>query len=240
MIRNVCISVTLLLSVIFAGCVSRSGKRDRKSAMSTSVPYRAPQSRTRGNVPPNVAAKMSGPQIFERFNSAVFMIITSDGKNRFQGSGFFIDTSGIAVSNYHVFEGTYIGQERIKLTSGDVLTVAEIIESDKENDFIIFRVNSNGRNFNHIPISRRSAKVGERVYAIGSPLGLENTFSSGEISQLRGRHLIQVSVPIDHGSSGGVLINEYGEAIGITTGGHDDSGANLNFAVSIEVVKPYL
>lgn len=47
---------------------------------------------------------------------------------------------------------------------------------------------------------------------------MENTFSSGEISQIRGNAIIQISVPIDHGSSGGALINSYGEVIGITSG----------------------
>lgn len=79
--------------------------------------------------------------------------------------------------------------------------------------------------------------MGERVYTIGSPKGLENTFASGEISQIREDHFIQISCPIDHGSSGGALINKYGEVIGITTGGRDDSGANLNFAKDICVIS---
>ena len=78
-----------------------------------------------------------------------------------------------------------------------------------------------------------------RAYAIGSPRGLENTFSSGEIAQLRGNGVLQISVPIDHGSSGGALLNEYGEAIGITSAGFDDSGANLNFAISTDLIKKY-
>jgi serine protease Do len=85
-----------------------------------------------------------------------------------------------------------------------------------------------------------ASEVGEKVYTIGSPLGLENTFSSGEISQLREDNLIQINAPIDHGSSGGALINEYGEVIGITTAGIESSGANLNFAVDIDVVRPYV
>ena len=78
------------------------------------------------------------------------------------------------------------------------------------------------------------------MFAIGSPRGLENTFSSGEIPQMRGENLTQINTPTDHGSSGGALINEYGNAIGITTGGYDDSVANLNFAVNIKVLIPYL
>ena len=92
--------------------------------------------------------------------------------------------------------------------------------------------------FKYIPVSQRQCEVGERVYTIGSPKGLENTFASGEISQIRDDDFIQISCPIDHGSSGGALINRYGEVIGITTGGRDDSGANLNFAKDIHVV-PY-
>ena len=109
---------------------------------------------------------------------------------------------------------------------------------DKENDVMVFTVKASGAKFNYIPISSHNPQVGEKVYAIGSPRGLENTFSSGEISQFRENgSVIQISVPIDHGSSGGALINEYGEAIGITSGGFDNSGANLNFAVNINVIK---
>ena len=82
--------------------------------------------------------------------------------------------------------------------------------------------------------------MGEKVYAIGRPQGFKNTFASGEISQIREDNELQISVPIDHGSSGGALINSRGEVIGITTSGVGDSKANLNFAKSIELVKPYL
>ena len=168
------------------------------------------------------------------------MVFTSDGYNEYQGSGFFVSSSGIAVSNYHVFEGTEIGYEVIKLSDGNSYKISKVIAISKEDDFIVFEVDSYGLSFNFIPLGNIKPKVGEKVYAIGSPLGFENTFSSGEISQLRGDNIIQINVPIDHGSSGGALINEYGQVIGITTAGLDNSGANLNFAMSIDVVKPYL
>lgn len=181
---------------------------------------------------------MSAADIFKKYNSAVFMVITSDGQNTFQGSGFFISDTGIAVSNYHVFKGTSIGLEQIQISSGKVLNVDEVIAKSDEDDFIIFRVEQDRNSkFNYIPIASRNSLVGEKIYAIGSPQGLENTFSSGEISQKRGKNIIQISVPIDHGSSGGALINTYGEVIGITSGGRDDSGANLNFAIDIKVIR---
>ena len=173
-------------------------------------------------------------EIFKKYNSAVFMIYTTDGLGVFQGSGFFISENGVAVSNYHVFKGTAVGSEVIKLSDGRQCKISEVIAKSESEDYILFRIKGH---FVHIPVSHRKNNVGEKVYTIGSPRGLENTFSSGEISQIRDDNYIQISCPIDHGSSGGVLINAYGEAIGITTGGHDESAANLNFAKNIKVLN---
>lgn len=126
--------------------------------------------------------KLDGSKIFAMYSTAVFMVFTSDGYNGYQGSGFFINSEGLAVSNYHVFQGTNIGVEQIKLANNDeVFKVTEVIHSDTDEDFILFRVNVS--NTNYIPIAKYKPQVGEKVYAIGSPRGLENTFSSGEVSQ---------------------------------------------------------
>lgn len=184
--------------------------------------------------------KLDGSKIFAKYNTAVFMVFTSDGYNGYQGSGFFINSDGLAVSNYHVFQGTNIGAEQIKLADSDeIYKVAEVIHSDADEDFILFRVACS--NTNYIPIAKYKPQVGEKVYAIGSPRGLENTFSSGEVSQWRDKNLMQISALIDHGSSGGALINEYGEVVGITSGSFaDGSQANLNYAWSIDAIKPYV
>ena len=184
--------------------------------------------------------KLSATELFKLYNSAVFMVFTSDGNNVYQGSGFFIDNDGLAVSNYHVFKGTGIGAECIKLVGSNIAyKVSEVIQSSENEDFILFRVNCNNTNF--IPIAKSKPDVGEKVFAIGSPRGLENTFSSGEVSQWRKGNLMQINALIDHGSSGGALINEYGEVVGITSGTfYDGSQANLNYAWSIDVIKPYL
>lgn len=183
--------------------------------------------------------KLEGSQVFDRYGNAVFMIFTSDGSNGYQGSGFFVSNDGLAVSNYHVFKGTTIGREQIKLAgSNKSYSVAKVLHKSEKEDFIVFKVNC--QNTNYIPIAKSKPKIGDKVYAIGSPRGLENTFSSGEVSQWRADNLMQISALIDHGSSGGALINEYGEAIGITSGSFaDGSQANLNYAWSIDVVKPY-
>lgn len=243
--RNIILVLfVLFLMFLLQGCRKSSHSRnirdDRnfvtQSRDKNTTPSRNRSSRTnkRSN------EKLEGSQVFDRYESAVFMVFTTDGSNAYQGSGFFIDDEGLAVSNYHVFKGTGIGMEQIKL-SGDntAYKVAEILAKSEEEDFIIFRVDC--KNTNYIPIANDKPKIGEKVYAIGSPRGLENTFSSGEVSQWRADYLMQISALIDHGSSGGALINEYGEVVGITSGSFaDGSQANLNYAWSIDAVKPYI
>ena len=235
-----------LVVALVASCAHKSGHRkdherpgttisnstDRKSIRSTSRKSKIVNKRSN--------EKLEGSQIFDRYNSAVFMVFTTDGSNAYQGSGFFIDNSGLAVSNYHVFKGTGMGLEQIKLVGSDLAyKITEVLSKSEQEDFILFRVDCEDTNY--IPIASDKPKVGERVYAIGSPRGLENTFSSGEVSQWRADNLMQISALIDHGSSGGALINEYGEVVGITSGSFaDGSQANLNYAWSINAVKPYI
>lgn len=241
--KNKVLLFLVLICIFFMYSCGNSGRRHKREKAQTAISGRkARQVTANSNVEMSSNTKqMSGSEIFQKYNSAVFMVYTSDGYNAFQGSGFFISPNGIAVSNYHVFKGTGIGLETIKLSSGEGLNIEKVIAKSDEEDFIIFQVQmKSNRRFAYIPIASRSSSVGEKVYAIGSPRGLENTFSSGEISQKRDNNIIQISVPIDHGSSGGALINSYGEVIGITSGGRDDSGANLNFAIEIKVIRRVL
>lgn len=236
-----CLAVFLMVS-----CAHKSGhRRDRKRSnivMANRTEKKLLRSSDEKSMIVNKRSneKLEGAQIFDCYESAVFMVFTSDGLNAYQGSGFFIDNNGLAVSNYHVFKGTGIGLEQIKLSDSDEsYKVIEVLKKSEQEDFILFRVNC--ENTNYIPIASEKPRVGEKVYAIGSPRGLENTFSSGEISQWRADNLMQINALIDHGSSGGALINEYGEVVGITSGSFaDGSQANLNYAWSIDVVKPYI
>lgn len=231
----------LVFAALFFSC-GNSGRKHKNERSGMPINNKRIQKHKNIDVELSINDKiMSGASIFKKYNSAVFMVFTSDGRNAFQGSGFFISPNGIAISNYHVFKGTFMGLETIKTTSGEELKIGDVISKSDKHDCIIFKVKSKGnRKFNYIPIASRASSVGDKVYAIGSPRGLENTFSSGEISQKRDNNIIQISVPIDHGSSGGALINSYGEVIGITSGGRDDSGANLNFAIDIKVIRELL
>ena len=101
--------------------------------------------------------KLEGSQVFDRYGNAVFMIFTSDGSNGYQGSGFFVSNDGLAVSNYHVFKGTTIGREQIKLAgSNKSYSVAKVLHKSEKEDFIVFMVNC--QNTNYIPIAKAEFK----------------------------------------------------------------------------------
>lgn len=108
-------------------------------------------------------------------------------------------------------------------------------------DLAILRID---RKLHPIPVyaGEKGLVRGQKVVAIGSPLGLFNSVSDGIISGFRnvdGVAMIQFTAPISHGSSGGAVLNMYGEVIGISTAGID-SGQNLNLAVGYESILPFI
>ncbi|MBO7463500.1 MAG: trypsin-like peptidase domain-containing protein [Bacteroidales bacterium] len=236
----------IVISLSLAACRHDRRPSARRDYARTETTQSQQQPRQTDTKPTNTQKTsgtiLSGSEIYKKCNSAVFYVLTTDGTNGYQGSGFFVTPNGRAVSNYHVFKGTLMGGEEIHLTDGRKLKIANVVAKSQKYDFIVFDVKTS-KSVNYIPLSTHKPQVGEKVYAIGSPLGLDNTFSSGEISQIRPNedYQLQISVPIDHGSSGGALINQYGEVIGITSAGLGEiSSANLNFAVDIERVRTYL
>lgn len=183
--------------------------------------------------------ELSAQQIAEKCSSSVFFIETYglNGEPKGTGSGFFITSSGVAVTNHHVVANGI----HFEVVTSDEKTYdkVKIIDIDKQNDLALIKVEGEG--FPYLKIGDSNAvSQGQQVIAIGSPLGLANTMSQGIISNpkrtLGGIDYIQISVPINHGSSGGALIDTYGNAIGVTSGGADTTG-DINLAVPIEKVK---
>ena len=103
--------LTVFFVIFFSSCGNSGRKhKNERTAVRTSVGAKNRKVDIDLKLSSNTKM-MSGTEIFKRYNSAVFMVYTSDGYNAFQGSGFFISSDGIAVSNYHVFKGTSIGLE---------------------------------------------------------------------------------------------------------------------------------
>lgn len=190
---------------------------------------------------------LSAVQISEKVSPSVFYIEVYDANSKAvaSGSGFFISSDGVAVTNYHVIEDTY--SAKITTIDGSEYSVTNIISYDESLDVAIIRVSkasTGGKTVSSFPsltlADSNQIKAGQTIYAIGSPVGLKNTISNGIISntsQVLGEDsFIQITAPISHGSSGGALVDEYGEVLGITSAGIQE-GENLGFAIPINVVK---
>ncbi len=157
------------------------------------------------------------------------------------GSGFFIDSMGTGVTNFHVINRAH----EVKITrsdTGEVYDVLGVYDYDAEEDWAILKVDGTGLPYLK-PASESTVVGGATVYAIGSPLGLQNTISQGLISNPKradesGVTYIQTSAAISPGSSGGALINKYGEVVGITSASYV-YGQNLNLALPISYISGY-
>ncbi|MCM3628853.1 stalk domain-containing protein [Paenibacillus glycanilyticus] len=176
----------------------------------------------------NNRPKYTPKQIVDMYDDSVVTITT----NKALGSGIVIDDRYV-LTNYHVIQDA--SSATITTVSGDELKVSGVVASSKNNDLAIVQTEDPiGATPVEVGYSSLNVKKGDKVVAIGSPLGLQNTVSDGLISNIvyvGGTRYIQTSAPIDHGSSGGALFSEYGELIGITSAGYT-SQADLNFAVS--------
>ena len=181
-------------------------------------------------------------EIYKKCSPAVFYIevYDADGRAFATGSGFFIDADGTAVTNYHVIEGAYFARIR-RSDNRNIYDVDGVYDYSEEEDWAVIKIE--GKDFPYLEIEKNEkVSGGQTVYAIGSPLGFENTISEGLVSNpdltLWGEKVIQISVPISHGSSGGALINKKGNVIGITSGGFDE-GQNVNYARPISVIDGF-
>lgn len=169
--------------------------------------------------------KLSPNEIYSQKVNATCTILTDEG----QGSGFFID-SNLVVTNYHVIANAKFAKVILNNESKK-FDVLGFLSVDKINDLVLLMVDFNNKCiFN---IEREIPNPGDHVFSISTPIGLTKTFSDGLISgkkNFEGRTIIQITVPISHGSSGCPIINEYGDVVGIAVGGIEE-GNNLNFCI---------
>jgi hypothetical protein len=183
------------------------------------------------------------PSITRQATKAVALVVAYDQAENpiAQGSGFVVSSVGQLVTNYHVIDGA--ASVVAKFPNGAFYPVDGILAVDVQKDLAVLKLSGSG--FEWLPLADSSkALVGEAVLAIGSPLALEATVSNGIISAIReleGENftIIQTTAPISRGSSGGALLNENGEVLGVTSF-QLVKGENLNFAVSAEHIKPLL
>lgn len=181
---------------------------------------------------PQQIAKSAFPSV------ALLLMQDKFGKTISLGSGFFVRKNLIA-TNLHVIKGAVKGVVKLigQQKSYEINTYAEI---DSKNDLALIVVNDAKEKA--MLVDDASVEIGETVYAIGNPEGLEGTFSQGIISSIRkigSEHLIQLTAPISPGSSGGPVMNEQGKVIGISVATFKE-GQNLNFAIPSDALVKLL
>ena len=181
----------------------------------------------------SIVGNALSPQAIARnsFDSTVLLVMQdANGQTIGLGSGFFVRFNQIA-TNLHVVEGAANGYAKLvgKKSKYEINGISAI---DAKRDLVILQVAASHRQLVSIADSD-TAQVGDPVYAIGNPRGLEGTFSQGIISSVRKigtDRLLQITAPVSPGSSGGPVLNENGKAIGVSVATFR-GGQNLNFAI---------
>jgi len=165
------------------------------------------------------------------------------------GSGFVIDKAGHIVTNYHVVRGA----DRVTVSFSDRDTLrAKVVGVDPSTDVAVLLVDTSANALRPLPFGNSDdLKVGDPVVAIGNPFGLDRTATSGIVSALQRLisapnnftidHVIQTDAPINHGNSGGPLIDAHGKVIGVNsqieTGDIATGNVGVGFAVPSNTVK---
>jgi len=201
----------------------------------------------------NQQSALTAREIAKKVIPSVVLLVTKDaqGKPTKLGSGFFVDRHTV-VTNYHVIKGASSAYAK----PGNVDYEDEVLGTigiDYENDLALLKIDTfsaglvtdqRGLPYGpwHPPLAlakKHRPEIGDEVYVVGNPEGLEGTFSPGIVSALRGDDYIQITAPISHGSSGGPVLNKYGEVIGVAVGAIE-KGQNLNFAIPVSKLAQLL
>lgn len=193
-------------------------------------------------------------QIYDRASAGVVEIsVTSGGSSlgdpatRAQGSGFVVDRKGHIVTNQHVVGAG--GSITVSFQSGTVRT-AQLIGTDPSTDLAVIKVDASESLLEPLRFGDSSAVgIGDSVLALGSPFGLEGTITSGIVSALHRRmtapnnftitDTIQTDAAINHGNSGGPLLDRRGRVIGVNAQIESDSGGSdgVGFAIPSNTVR---
>ena len=186
----------------------------------------------------SLATPLSAEQVYKLATPAVFYIEVFDENDLMikTGSGFFISDSGLAVTNYHVVIGAY--KMTATLDGGDVVDIAGIYDFNWKNDIALIKLDV--EDVPYLELADPSELMtGATVYTLGSPLGMQATFSKGIVSQasreIDGLEYIQLDAPISSGSSGGALLDTSCRVVGVTCA--TAVGAqNINLAMPISTI----
>ena len=186
-----------------------------------------------------VSCTKDAKSVLAKAEMATFIIYTFDehGAPNGSGSGFFIDSDGTGITNYHVLEKSM--KAILRLKDGREFEIDSVLASDRKWDVVKFSIlHDSSDSFKYLKFAKKAIEQGEKVYNLGAPMGLEQTFADGMVSSVRSDShggVIQVTIPISPGSSGSPIMNDNGEVVAIAT--YKQRGESLNFGVLVNDEK---
>src|SRR6187551_3640426 len=196
---------------------------------------------------PAASSALSVSALYDRVHQGVVTIKVTTPEGQALGSGFVIDSEGHIVTNDHVVDGA--SSISVEFSDGSTYD-AQLVGTDASTDIGVIKVDAPSSELTPLQLGDSGAlQVGDEVVAIGSPLGLNETVTSGIVSALNRtitspnnfsiNDAIQTDAAINHGNSGGPLLDLQGQVIGINSQIESDSGGNdgIGFAVPSNTVK---
>ncbi len=190
---------------------------------------------------PSPAAEEDLADAVARVSPTVVQVRTESG----QGSGVILEPSGLIVTNDHVIQGA---SRVVVITQDERRIGADVVSTDSRQDLAVLRPEQDaGRGAELVDAPDGGLRQGDRVFAIGSPFGLQNTVTAGVVSAVgrtnpEGVPMIQIDAPINPGNSGGGLFDLEGRLVGIPTSilGPIPGNVGIGFAVPASRVRALL
>ena len=241
-------------AALLLGAGSAGSSTATVSAVKAAMPASSSSGGTRREVSASSTA-LTATQIYQRDSTGVVAIkaVTSEGED--EGTGIVLNEQGLILTNDHVIKGaTSLSVDASG--SSKKTTSATIVGEEANKDLALIKVDPSGLGLRPLTLaSSSSAKVGDTVYAIGTPYGLEETFTKGIVSALsreiaapdgaKVTGAIQTDAALNPGNSGGPLLNEQGEVIGVNSQiasdaaqaqGSQPGSTGVGFAISSNTV----
>jgi len=180
-------------------------------------------------------------EVAKKIFPSTVLIVTEDNQGVIlgYGSGFLVKEN-IIVTNHHVINGASNGYVKF-INEDEIYDIEGVLAHNENRDLAVLQISFSGKS-NFISYATSPPEIGEEIYALGNPMGLEGTFSDGIVSGIRNYDeatLFQITAPISPGNSGGPVVNSKSQLIGVATS-FLAGGQNLNFAVPYSYVKEIL
>ena len=176
----------------------------------------------------------------DTFPSVVLLVMEDErGQAVSLGSGFFVK-EGVVASNFHVVEKAARGYAKL-VGQKTKFNISGVVGLDAAHDLVLLAVDDAKAPNLKLGDSGKVA-VGDEIFAVGNPQGLEGTFSQGIVSSIRQfetNSLLQITAPISPGSSGGPVVDSQGQVVGVAVATFK-GGQNLNFAIPVKYVDELL